>query len=162
MKGSVMNKFMISLIIGLVFLSCFATQACDIPELSQGQTIYVPAYSHIYHSSDERPFYLTITLSIRNTDPNNSITITKVDYHETKGKLIVKHLDSAIVLGPYESLRYVIPENDKSGGSGANFIVKWEAEKCINKPIVETIMVSTRGQQGLSFTSRGQAIVDSK
>ena len=37
--------------------------------LSRGQAVYVPAYSHIYIGDREHPFYLTVTLSIRNTDP---------------------------------------------------------------------------------------------
>ena len=38
--------------------------------LSNGQSVYVPVYSHIYHGDHgdlERQFYLTATLSIRNT-----------------------------------------------------------------------------------------------
>ena len=52
------------------------------PGLSQGETIYVPAYSHIYVGSNEQPFLLTVTLSIRNIDPANSLTVTAVDYYE--------------------------------------------------------------------------------
>ena len=51
--------------------------------LSNGQTIYVPAYSHIYSGNRETPFLLTATVSIRNTDPKHQITITLVDYYET-------------------------------------------------------------------------------
>jgi len=136
--------------------------ACDAPELSTGQTICVPAYSHIYSANNEQPFLLTVTLSIRNVDLQNQITITKVDYYETQGKLLEEHLDTAIVLQPPGSLRYVIPESDESGGSGANFIVKWTADKRVNPPIVETIMIGTQMQQGVSFTSRGRALVDSE
>ena len=32
------------------------------------------------------PFLLTVTLSIRNIDPNHQIKITIVDYYETQGK----------------------------------------------------------------------------
>ena len=40
----------------------------DCPSVNpmQGQVVYVPAYSHIYHQ-DGRPCLLTITLSVRNT-----------------------------------------------------------------------------------------------
>ena len=60
-------------------------------ELSKGQRVYVPAYSHIYSGNKERPFLLTVTLSIRNIDPTNIIKITRVDYNETQGKLINKY-----------------------------------------------------------------------
>lgn len=127
-------------------------------ELSTGQTIYVPAYSHIYSGNNERPFLLTVTLSIRNIDPRHKINITKVDYYETQGLILKKFINEPISLNPLESSRYIIPERDKSGGSGANFIVEWKSDKLVNPPIVESIMIGTQTQQGISFTSRGQVI----
>ncbi len=126
---------------------------------SDGQTIYVPAYSHIYTGNSERPFLLAVTLSIRNVDPKHEITVIEVDYYETQGKRLRIYLDKPVTLKPLESLRYVIPENDKSGGSGANFIVAWKSEQLVNPPIVETVMIGTRTQQGISFTSRGRVII---
>jgi len=125
---------------------------------SDGQTIYVPAYSHIYIGDKAKPFLLTVTLSIRNIDMKNHIMITTVEYYETQGRLLKKYLDNPITLKPMESLRYVIPEKDKSGGSGANFIVEWKSEKPVNPPIVEAIMIGARSTQGISFVSRGREI----
>lgn len=130
--------------------------------LSAGQVIYVPAYSHIYYGNREKPFLLAVTLSIRNVDPKHEIAIIEVDYYETQGKRLKVYLDKPVLLKPLESLRYIIPERDKSGGSGANFIVMWKSEKLVNPPIVETIMISTMAQQGISFTSRGRAIIVSE
>ena len=47
-------------------------------KLSSGQTVYVSIYSHIYSGVKGRPFDLAAILSIRNTNPNNSITLTSV------------------------------------------------------------------------------------
>ena len=127
--------------------------------LTDGQTVYVPAYSHIYSGNRENPFPLTVTLSIRNIDPKHSIKITVVDYYETQGKRLKKYLDEPRTLNPMESLRYIIPERDKSGGSGANFIVEWKSDKSVNVPIIESIMIGAQNQQGVSFTSRGRSIV---
>ena len=134
---------------------------CDTPGLSQGQSVYVPAYSHIYSGNNERPFLMTVTLSIRNIDPHQAIRITTADYFETQGKFLTGYVDSAVVLQPLQSLRFVIPEKDTSGGSGANFIVNWQSDACANPPIVEAIMIGTQMQQGISFTSRGVVIVPS-
>lgn len=119
-----------------------------------GHRVYVPVYSHIYHRDDD-VFYLTNTLSIRNTDEVNFIYITRVDYYDTKGKMVRKYLSSPILLPPMSTLEYVIGARDKIGGSGANFTVEWVSDKKISEPIVESIMISTGGQQGLSFLSRG-------
>ena len=105
------------------------------------------AYSHIYVGSREQPFLLTITLSIRNIDSKYPITITRADYYETQGKLLKKYINTPVTLKPLESLRYVVNEKDKSGGSGANFIVTWEAAKPVNPPIVETIMIGAQSNR---------------
>ncbi|SHO47523.1 DUF3124 domain-containing protein [Desulfopila aestuarii] len=128
--------------------------------LSKGQTVYVPAYSHIYSGNREQPFLLTVTLSIRNIDPKHTLTINLVDYYETQGKLLKNCIEKPFQLGPLESFRYIIPEKDKSGGSGANFMVEWNSTENSNPPIIETIMIGAQFQQGISFTSRGQAIVN--
>jgi hypothetical protein len=127
-------------------------------ELSKGQTVYVPAYSHIYSGDAEYKFMLAVTLSVRNTDPKNPLTIISVEYFDTNGKLLKKYLEKPIALAPMASTRYVVKESDESGGSGANFIVMWKADQAVHSPIIESVMIGTRSQQGISFTSRGQVI----
>ena len=95
--------------------------------LSKGQTVYVPAYSHIYTGGKKRPFALAITLSIRNIDLDTDITLSEVSYYGSKGKLIESFVEDAPSIKPQESVRFVIAEGDEGGGSGANFIVKWKA-----------------------------------
>jgi hypothetical protein len=161
MKNGVIKS--ISVIICIHFILPYAAAAAGKQiGLSTGQAIYVPAYSHIYSGDRERPFMLTVTLSVRNIDPNHPIKLTLVDYYETQGILLKKLLDTPTTLKPLESTRYVIPERDTSGGSGANFIVQWQSDHLVNPPIVESIMIGTQNQQGVSFTSRGQEIFPSK
>tara|TARA_R110002096_G_scaffold100173_7_gene222004 strand:- start:12243 stop:12791 length:549 start_codon:yes stop_codon:yes gene_type:complete len=150
------------LVLGLVIsLSILGTVEAgdENVKLSKGQHLYVPAYSHIYRGDRESPFFLTVTLSIRNVDPKRSISIVVADYYETQGKLLKKYVDEPITLAPMESIRYVVPETHKEGGSGANFIVEWRSEELANPPIAESIMIGTQGQQGISFTSRGRVIL---
>ena len=128
--------------------------------LSPGQVVYVPAYSHIYIGNREHPFYLTVTLSIRNTDLKNPLTLTTADYYDSTGKLLRKYMDTPVTLGPLSSVRYLVHESDKAGGSGASFLVRWSATKPINQPIIESVMIGTKSQQGISFTSRGQVITE--
>ncbi|MBI9092423.1 MAG: DUF3124 domain-containing protein [Desulfobacterium sp.] len=130
--------------------------------LSKGQILYVPAYSHIYSGNKERPFLLTVTMSIRNVDPKHQIEIILVDYYETQGKLLKKYIDKPITLESLKSLRYVIAEKDKEGGSGAHFIIEWRSDKFVNPPIIESIMIGTQSTQGISFTSRGQEIFNTE
>lgn len=139
-----------------------SVQAEGLLATSNGQTIYVPAYSHIYGGDHERPVLLTVTLSVRNTDPHHPIRITAVDYYATQGTLLKSFLGTPLVLKPLESVRYVVPEKDKAGGSGANFMVSWKSDAPVNPPIVESVMIGTQSQQGISFTSRGQVIIKTR
>lgn len=132
--------------------------AAESIERTTGQTVYVPAYSHIYHGNKETPLLLSVTLSIRNIDLNGSLTIRSINYHETEGSLVKEYIEKPVVLGPLGSVRFIVPQRDNTGGSGANFIVEWQSEKPINPPILETVMIGTQSQLGISFTSRGQAV----
>ena len=160
------KKFLFRLLLVLGLSCCISPSTLYASEkkswLSNGQLVYVPAYSHIYSGNRETPFLLTVTLSIRNIDPNHQIKITMVDYYETQGVLLKKYIAEPVIIKPLESLRYVIPENDKSGGSGANFMVRWQSDNPANPPVIESIMIGTQQQQGVSFTSRGQEVFPSR
>jgi hypothetical protein len=144
----------------LMLTAAIATAGDAGPPRSSGQTLYAPVYSHIYSGDRERPIYLAVTVSIRNTDPGNKIRITRVDYYDTDGRRLQQFVSTPLMLPPLASTRYVVKESDKAGGSGANCIVQWDAAKPVNLPIVESVMISTASQQGISFTSRAQAVAD--
>jgi len=127
-------------------------------QIAMGQTIYVPVYSHIYHHNRQEIFELAITLSIRNTDLNNSMVVTSVRYYNSEGKLVKQYLERPIQLDALASTDFFINRNDTSGGLGANFIVEWVAQTQISEPIVEAVMIGTDFQQGISFTSSGRVI----
>jgi len=138
----------------LAMLACGPLLAADYI-LSKGQTVYVPVYSNIYSSPKAVPNNLANILSIRNTDLNRAIDVTVVDYYDTKGKLVKKHYTKALTLAPLESTHIYIPEKEKEGGFGANFIVKWVATEEVNAPIIECVMA---GNQGRAFVTSGRVI----
>jgi len=126
--------------------------------LSKGQTLYVPVYSNIFSAPKKIPFNLATILSIRNTDMSNSIKILAADYYDTRGKLVRKYYRQPITLAPLESTDIFIPEDDTAGGTGANFIVRWNSQKEVNVPIIECVMIGMKSGQGISFVSPGQEI----
>jgi hypothetical protein len=126
---------------------------------SSGQT-YLPVYSHIYHVHEQRTFNLTITASIRNISPTDTMYITKADYYNTSGENIRRYLSFPVFVRPMETLEIVIAEEDQAGGSGANFVFTWAVKNPANPPLFEAAMISTYGQQGLSFTTRGVQIFE--
>ena len=129
----------------------------DFGHLTQGKT-YLPVYSHIYHRYEDREYLLTVTVSLRNISPSDSVHILKADYYNTEGDRIRHYLEDPIYLKPLETLEIIIEEDDTEGGSGANFIFDWAVNNEKNPPLFEAVMISTHGTQGLSFTTQGVQI----
>ncbi|WP_430811982.1 MULTISPECIES: DUF3124 domain-containing protein [unclassified Carboxylicivirga] len=125
---------------------------------TKGQT-YLPLYSHIYHIHEHRTFDLTITVSMRNVSPSDTVYILHADYYNTLGENIRQYIDKPIYIKPLETIEIVIEEQDIDGGSGANFVFDWAAADTKNPPLFEAVMISTHGQQGLSFITRGVQII---
>ncbi|MBW2429600.1 MAG: DUF3124 domain-containing protein [Deltaproteobacteria bacterium] len=153
--------YLLLLVFSAGILNPAGSSADDI-RLSAGQTVYVPIYSHIYSGIKARPFDLAATLSIRNTNLKSSITVVSVKYCDSEGKLVKDYLDAPINLNALASARYIITEDDRAGGSGANFIVVWQSGQEVNAPVIEGVMIGTRSGQGISFVSRGQVIKDDR
>lgn len=122
--------------------------------IAKGQTVFVPAYSHVYHQNG-RPFSVTTTLSVHNTDPTEAIVVSSIEYFDTGGKLVRKYIDQPKRVTPLGSMEILVTEKEVEGGSGAKFIVKWVAEKQIHEPVIQSVMVGTSGGQGLSFICNG-------
>lgn len=101
---------------------------------------------------------LAVTLSIRNTDLANSIRVTSIRYYNTDGTLIRNYIEQPGELKPLASAEFVVNQDDTSGGAGANFIVEWNALKPVSEPIVESVMINTMGNQGISFVGQGRVI----
>lgn len=132
--------------------------------LSKGQTLYVPVYSHISHGNLDgrgKPSELLLSsmLSLRNTDLAGTVTVTSARYYDTEGKLLREYLPKPLVLGPMGSAELFVEHKDKTGGSGANFVVEWKADKPLNPPLVETVNAYFFGTQSVAFTSPGRPII---
>lgn len=151
---------MLSVLLCLAFFATPTSSWSATPEirLSKGQIVYVPVYSNVFSGPKTRPFQLAATLSIRSTDLAASFLVTSIDYYATGGKLVRRYLDKPLHVGPLASTYIHIEEKDVSGGFGANFIVRWEADRIINAPIIECVMIGATSGQGISFVSPGQEI----
>lgn len=121
-------------------------------------TTYLSVYSHIYSQTEHRTHQLTATVSIRNTNEFDTIYLLRADYFDTKGQLIRSYLKQTAFLMPLETKEIIISEKDESGGSGANFLFEWNRAEMASDPLFEAIMISTSGQQGLSFSTQGVKI----
>jgi hypothetical protein len=127
-------------------------------EILEGQIVYVPVYSHIY-ADGGKPYMLETTLSIRNVDPKRAITVKSVKYIDTNGAVIKEYLDGEMALPALATAEFLVEKQDIEGGSGANFIVMWDAKKPVYEPLIEAVMVGFADAKSISFTSPGRALI---
>jgi hypothetical protein len=86
------------------------------------------------------------------------IIVQKVSYYDTDGVLVRDYVLEPVEVGPLATIGFVVPEDDRRGGFGANFIVNWGAEQPVYEPVVEAVMVSAAGTQGISMISPGRIL----
>ena len=153
------NRSLTTLAATLFYLSllpalCWSAE----PQRSRGQTVYVPAYSHVFTGPRANPYNLAITLTLRNTDPRDGMVVTTIDYYDHSGRLIRRYAPSPLSLTPLASSYIHLEERDTSGGFAPKFIVRWESPRSISPPIIEAVMIGATSGQGISFVSQGQVI----
>lgn len=132
-------------------------ETVEIGQQNVNRAVYVPIYSEIYLESKLKTTLLSAILSIRSTSLKDTTYIEKLDYYDNDGTMIKSFIDGPLLLGPMQSIDYVIDRDDASGGLGANFHIEWGAKKD-TKPIFQAVMIGLTGNQGFSFVAEGREI----
>lgn len=138
-------------------------------ELSAGQTLYLPVYSKIWHGDrvieGQYPIdrLVSALISIRNTSLKTPIRIVSARYYSTDGKLLKEYLSKPAVIGAMGTLELFVERKETEGGSGANFVIQWDAATATNPPLVEAVHADIRsGQQAFVFITRAHPIQPDK
>jgi hypothetical protein len=126
-------------------------------DIVKGQRVFVPAYAEIFYGSADDTLPLTTTLAIHNSDLTHAIVVSSVRYYNTEGALVREYVETPIELSAMATHAIVIEPREGSGW-GANFIVEWAAQEAVYEPIIEAVMVSRQGTEGVSFISPGRVI----
>jgi Protein of unknown function (DUF3124). len=127
----------------------------------RGQVLYLPVYSNVPFSDQGKQFDLSAFVAVHNTDLRHPMKITRVLFFDNHGNLVNNYLTKDSVLKPLGATNFFVPEKDKSG-TGANFIVEWVADTVINEPLIETVMLGLKNDQGVSFSSVGRIIREAR
>ncbi len=130
----------------------------DTASLRYFETDYLPVYSDIYERDGTSRFMLTTTVSIRNTSLSDTAYLLSVTYYDSYGRKLTDYIKSTVLLSPLESIEFVVEEVEKLGGAGANFIIDWAATNYSDQLLVQAVMISTHGQQGISFLAEAKVI----
>ena len=156
---TLLNRSLTTLAAGIFCLSLLPALCWPAaPQRSRGQTVYVPAYSHVFTGPRANPYNLAITLTVRNSDPTSSMTVIAIDYYDHNGRLTRHYAPSPLSLAPLASSYVHLEERDISGGFAPKFLVRWESQRPISVPIIEAVMIGATSGQGISFVSQGQVI----
>jgi hypothetical protein len=152
----------------ITFLSLFALAVAGMARaegdaLSTGQTLYLPIYSHLLYGNvaargKPSQYPLSALVSLRNTDPRQPVRLLSARYYDTGGKLLREFLPTPRVLAPLGTLELFVERDDLTGGSGANFLVVWQAEKPANPLLVEALHADISGNRTLSFITTARPV----
>ncbi len=134
----------------------FTLPDAGVPKL-RGQLLYLPVYSNVPFKDPERLYDLAAFVAVHNTDPRQAVTVTKVLYFDSNGKLVRDYLPQPQVLAPLATVDYFVPEEDQSG-TGANFVIEWQSDTPVVAPLVESVMIGLSHGQGVSFLSPGRVM----
>lgn len=154
-----------SMLLSLVLLAlCGGPASGQTPSgRSLGQTLYLPIYSHIWHGdvdSKGQPTktLVSVSVSIRNTDPVKSIRINSAQYYDTDGKRLIEYVTSPKTIGPMGTYEIFVPRSDDTGGSGANFLISWKSDASVSPPIIEGFHANIPVGRAIAFTTWARPI----
>ena len=152
----------IRLFLALVLCVSFAA-AAQAPARSSGQTLYLPIYSHVWHGDLDNKgqpakALVSISVSIRNTDPAKSIRVHSAQYFDTDGKRLREYITTPRTIPKMGTIELFIPRSDDTGGSGANFVIVWKSETPASPPIVEGFHANLPAGRSIAFTTTARPI----
>lgn len=150
------------LLIGALCVTGLAL-AEEVPTLSKGQTLYLPIYSHVWHGDLDKAgvplkSLVSALVSIRNTDMTRSIRVMSARYYDTRGKLLNEYVAAPRTIAPMATYEMYVERKESAGGSGANFVISWQADAPANPPVVEALHADIQGHRTLSFITTARLL----
>jgi hypothetical protein len=81
---------------------------------STGQSLYLPVYSHIWHGEMDRRgeptrTLMSVSVSIRNTDPSRPIRIVSAQYFDTDGRKLREYVPAPHSVAPMGTYEIFVP-----------------------------------------------------
>jgi hypothetical protein len=125
---------------------------------SNGQHLYLPIYAVIQYgdrdrSGTARELPVSSLVSIHNTDLDRPIRLLAARYFATDGKFLRNFVTAPRVLKPMETVEFLVERSDVVGGSGANFVIQWDAAVPVSPPLVQALHVELQTNRAIVFTT---------
>lgn len=160
-----LRRLLLSLALCLGLGTAGTLPAQEARNLSKGQLLYLPVYSHMLYGNlgkrgQASQVLLSTLVSIRNTDFRRPLRVLSARYYDTQGKLLGERVSAPQVVPPLGTLELFVELNDASGGSGANFMIRWDGEQLMNPPLVEGLHVNMDGGKAVVFMTQAVTVND--
>lgn len=164
MGGKAIAPWLVRIIGSVLFCLSLGVSAQELTPL-KSQSLYLPIYSHMLYGNlgkggKASSVLLSALVSLRNTDARRPIRVLSAKYFDTNGRLLGDRLGGTVVLPPLGTHELFVELNDASGGSGANFIVRWEADQPVSPPMVEALHANMDGGKAVIFLTRAVPIAE--
>lgn len=148
----------------LTFFLLAAVHAEEAPALSKGQTLYLPIFTFIWHGNMNKQGYpekapASALVSIRNVDPTHSVRVLSARYYDTAGRLLKEYLTAPRTIGPLGTYELYVEKREMAGGSGANFLIEWQADSPVNPLLVEAVHADIQGHRTFAFITTARPVV---
>lgn len=142
-----------------LLLAAGSAAAQEARPLSKGQTLYLPIYSHMLYGNinsrgNTARVLLSAMVSIRNTDARRPLRVLSARYYDTGGRFLRDFAAGGQNVPPLGTLELFVDLHDESGGSGANFIIAWDAAQPTNPPLVEALHANLDGGKAVIVTTQ--------
>ncbi len=162
------NKTVWMVVLTLVFAllgQSTAAMAQEARQASKGQSLYLPVYSHMLYGNlgskgKSSQVLLSTLVSIRNTDQRRPLRLLSAKYYDTAGKLLAERVPMPLTIPPLGTHELFVELNDATGGSGANFIIRWDADQPISPPLVEGLHANMDGGKAVIFMTQSVPLAD--
>ncbi|MBF0356152.1 MAG: DUF3124 domain-containing protein [Alphaproteobacteria bacterium] len=123
----------------------------------------MPVYSHILVNNrdgkgDPGSLLLSSMLTVRNPNLKAGLSLKSVAYYSSEGKLLREFLTEPRALPPMGATEFFIENRDREGGTGASFLIIWEASQPVRPALAESVNAYFFGTQSLAFASPGRVV----
>jgi hypothetical protein len=125
---------------------------------AQAGTTYVPVYSTLYLGEHVVQAGMAVTLSVRNTSPDQELVVHRIDYYDTAGEVRLRLADRPHAIPAMATAEFLIDRDDPVGGTGANYLVAWSVPAGGTAPLIEAVMVGRMGNTSVSLIGRGATV----
>ncbi|MCE1183233.1 MAG: DUF3124 domain-containing protein [Rhodocyclales bacterium] len=165
MQHKEQHRFWLAILVFALLGMSTAISAQEAKGLSKGQSLYLPVYSHMLYGNlggkgKASQVLLSTLVSIRNTDGRRPLRVLSARYFDTNGKLLAERVPTPIIIPPLGTYELFVELNDASGGSGANFVIRWDAEQAVNPPLVEGLHANMDGGKAVIFMTQSVPVAD--